>query len=95
MTTPNAAIRDLEAQLGANWPNIGNACDLSCRTRAELAKDLDGFDSEDISIVVSGSLARNEYTSGSDIDWSLLVDGFADVNHQAVREKVALMPLAA
>jgi hypothetical protein len=89
MTTPNAPIREIEARVSADWTNIREACDLSCRTRAELAKDLVGFDSEDISIVVSGSLARNEYTSRSDIDWSLLVDGFADVNHQAVREKVA------
>lgn len=89
MITPNAAIRDLESRIGTKWTNISDACDLSCRTRTELAEDLDGFDSDDFSIVVSGSLARNEYTSGSDIDWSLLVDGFADVNHQAVREKVA------
>jgi predicted nucleotidyltransferase len=89
MTTPNAAIRNLEARIGTKWTNISDACDLSCRTRSELAKDLAGFDSDDISIVVSGSLARNEYTSGSDIDWSLLVDGFADANHQAVREEIA------
>jgi len=36
------------------------------------------LDSEDTSIVVSGSLARDEYTAGSDIDWTLLVDGSVD-----------------
>jgi predicted nucleotidyltransferase len=89
MNSPNAAIAEFEARIGAKWSNIGTACDLSCKTRSELAKSLAGVDSEDTSIVVSGSLARNEFTPGSDIDWSLLVDGFADANHQAVREKVA------
>lgn len=32
-------------------------------------------------IVVSGSLARDEFTPGSDIDWTLLIDGFADPKH--------------
>jgi hypothetical protein len=89
MNSPNAAIAELEAQTGANWLNIRAACDLSCKTRSELAQTLAGIDSEDTSIVVSGSLARNEFAPGSDIDWGLLVDGFADANHQAVRERVA------
>jgi hypothetical protein len=89
MNSPNAAIAEFEARVGAKWLNIGEACDLSCRTRSELAKSLVGVDSEDTSIIVSGSLARNEFTSGSDIDWSLLVDGFADANHQKVCEMIA------
>ena len=89
MNSPNAAIAEFEAQAGAKWLNIGVACDFSCKTRSELARSLVGIDSEDTSIIVSGSLARNEFTPRSDIDWSLLVDGFADANHQAVREKVA------
>ena len=31
--------------------------------------------------MVFGSLARNELTAGSDIDWILLVDGIADPEH--------------
>ena len=89
MNPPNAAITEFEARIGAKWSNIGDACDLSCKTRSELAKSLAGIDSDDTSIIVSGSLARNEFTPKSDIDWSLLVDGFADANHQAVRERVA------
>ena len=89
MNSPNAAIAEFEAQAGAKWLNIGAACDLSCKTRSELARSLVGIDSEDTSIIVSGSLARNEFAPRSDSDWSLLVDGFADANHQAVREKVA------
>jgi hypothetical protein len=32
-------------------------------------------------VVVSGSLARNEFTAGSDVDWTLLIDGQADPQH--------------
>jgi hypothetical protein len=39
------------------------------------------YDSTDLSIVVFGSLARGEWTSGSDLDWTLLVDGEADYQH--------------
>jgi predicted nucleotidyltransferase len=35
-------------------------------------------DSEDCSLVVSGSLARDEFTPGSDIEWTFLIDGQAD-----------------
>ena len=35
----------------------------------------------DSSLVAFGSLARGEYTEGSDLDWTLLVDGQADGAH--------------
>jgi len=54
----------------------------------ELRTALAGLDSEDTSIVVSGSLARDEFTKGSDIDWSLLVDGSADPKHHDLRRKI-------
>ena len=47
----------------------------------ELRNALTGLDSEDTSIVVSGSLARDEFAKGSDIDWSLPMDGSADPKH--------------
>jgi len=37
--------------------------------------------SEDVSLVVFGSLARLEYTAKSDLDWALLVDGQARPGH--------------
>jgi hypothetical protein len=45
-------------------------------------------DSEDTSIVVFGSLARDEYTKGSDIDWTLLIDGFADPAQLALTREI-------
>lgn len=46
-----------------------------------LEAQLGEFTTEDTSIVVFGSLARHELTSGSDLDWVLLVDGIADPEH--------------
>ncbi len=39
------------------------------------------FDDTTVSLVVFGSMARREWTSGSDVDWTLLVDGPADPQH--------------
>lgn len=77
MRTP---IQALEAKLNARWKNITSARDLSAQTRSRLRRDLVGLDSDDSSVVISGSLARDEFTSGSDIDWTLLIDGQADPN---------------
>ena len=49
------------------------------------------FDSEDWSIVVSGSWARNEFTRGSDIDWTPLVDGSADPKHHDLVREIGLL----
>lgn len=73
-------VQALEARLNARWSNIAACRDLSVQTRAKLKRALMCVDSEDSSVVVSGSLARDEFTLGSDIDWSLLIDGQADPN---------------
>jgi predicted nucleotidyltransferase len=44
--------------------------------------------SSDTSIVVFGSLARDEYTSGSDADWTLLIDGGANSDHLRLAQKI-------
>ena len=80
MSPTPTPVQTLEARLSARWKNITEARDLSARTRSKLRKDLAGLDSDDSSIVISGSLARDEFTSGSDIDWTLLIDGQADPN---------------
>jgi predicted nucleotidyltransferase len=43
----------------------------------------------DTSVVVFGSLARDEYRSGSDADWTLLIDGEANSDHLRVAKKIA------
>src|SRR5258705_4321393 len=71
----------LEHRLGADWSAIKNARESAVEKRAELRAFLVSLDSDDTSIVVFGSLARDEFTSGSDIDWTLLLDGMANPEH--------------
>jgi hypothetical protein len=65
----------LEQKLGARWLAIARARGETDQRLRQLDAGLAEFTSEDASVVVFGSLARGEYTSGSDLDWTLLVDG--------------------
>lgn len=78
---PQSPVQVLEARLGGNWEHIRNARERAHNRRNELKSALSGFDSEDTSVVVFGSLARDEFTEGSDIDWTLVIDGSADPKH--------------
>ena len=48
-----------------------------------------GTSSTDACVVVFGSLARKEWTSKSDVDWTLLIDGQADPQHLELTQTVA------
>lgn len=89
-------VTELERRLGADWANLREARRLSQKQRAVITEAARDLDSEDTSIVVSGSLARDEFTAGSDLDWTLLIDGSADPQHHALFQKVdhVIKPLA-
>ncbi len=74
----------LSRRLGEPWSNIEAARELSREKLAQLREVFADSDSDDTSIVVCGSLAREEFTEGSDIDWTLVLDGIADPNHHAL-----------
>ena len=78
----------LAARFGADWPHIKSARERSGAEKATLKSELAEFDSADTSIVVFGSLARGEFTEGSDIDWTFLIDGSADPDHLAAARRV-------
>lgn len=90
---PQSPVQVLEARVHSNWEHIRRARERAHNKRDALKSALAGFDSEDTSVVVFGSLARDEFTDGSDIDWTLLIDGSADPKHlelvHAVDEVVA------
>jgi predicted nucleotidyltransferase len=71
----------LAARSGAEWPSIARARTRAAEIRERLAVSISDHTSEDTSLVVFGSLARKECTSGSDLDWVLLVDGAANAEH--------------
>jgi predicted nucleotidyltransferase len=81
-------------QLLAEWPAIhqaqkASAAQLTRLREAVRASLHDPIDSGDVSLVVFGSLARGEWTQGSDLDWTLLIDGQADHRHAQAAHRVA------
>jgi hypothetical protein len=81
------SLYKLRKQCGREWPAIAKAKESAVfkldfiRQNILQAAGSSPLDSEDISVVVFGSLAREEWTSGSDLDWTLLIDGGADHEH--------------
>jgi predicted nucleotidyltransferase len=83
---PIDALADLT---GSTWPSLKLAREYTQSKRSELQKALKRIDTDDTSIVAFGSLARDEATLGSDIDWTLLVDGIADPLHASSAQEIA------
>jgi hypothetical protein len=88
------AVLQLAARLGCSWPHIATAGQAAEAERRRLGHAIAArrLIPEDTSFVVFGSLARGEWTPGSDVDWALLVDGPADDNHltmtHAIRREI-------
>ena len=78
----------LEDRLGEKWQHINSSREAALGIRARLQSGVAGINSDDTSIVIFGSLARNEYTEGSDVDWMLLIDGSADPKHLDLEQKI-------
>lgn len=81
MRETSTILPALQAKADRAWPHLLEARRRSAATYADLQELLHDQDPSDTSIVVFGSLARGEYTSGSDLDWTLLIDGQADEEH--------------
>ncbi|MBL0309573.1 MAG: nucleotidyltransferase domain-containing protein [Bacteroidetes bacterium] len=70
---------------GREWKGISGAINLAEKYRVSISQAFPPppLFSSDIDLVVFGSLARNECTEGSDLDWTLLIDGQANSVHRA------------
>jgi len=53
-----------------------------------LSAAIPRYTSQDTSLVVFGSLARGEWTSGSDLDWTYLIDGQANSDHLIIAQEI-------
>ena len=53
-----------------------------------LSKGIGKYTTEDTSLVVFGSLARGEWTSKSDLDWTYLIDGEANSDHLRISQEI-------
>lgn len=82
------AIEELEARLGCPWGNLAASRKRAAEELAGLAALLDEEAPADTSIIVFGSVARGELTAGSDLDWTLLVDGQADHQHAEIIARI-------
>jgi hypothetical protein len=91
---PPAHVLRLQDALGVAWPNITASHVRAAETLTRLKASLFPLVPPDTALVVFGSLARKELTAGSDIDWTLLVDGAASSDHwditQRIRAKVGI-----
>jgi predicted nucleotidyltransferase len=86
---PEGWVARLERELGANWTAMRKARTTTEEKRASLRLAFEGRIAADTSLVVFGSVAREEMTSGSDFDWILLVDGQAQPEHAEQRHAIA------
>ncbi len=77
--TPDAALR---------WPTVSKAKTDAIALQKLLRDKLREFTSDDVDVVVFGSLARREWSSGSDVDWTLLIDGQAKPEHRIAAREV-------
>jgi hypothetical protein len=75
-------IAQFSAAAGTEWPTIVAARKDALEVQELLRSTLRQFTSDDVDVVVFGSLARREWTSGSDVDWTMLIDGQADSQHR-------------
>jgi predicted nucleotidyltransferase len=71
------ALDILEKRTASNWGHLRDARLAAVREKIEITQALETFPTADASIVVVGSLARQEFTGGSDIDWTLVLDGIS------------------
>lgn len=76
------AVFKLEERLGASWRNLRAAHGATASRLDQLSGKLQDLVTEDGAIVALGSLGRFESTANSDIDWTYLVDGQANIKHQ-------------
>jgi len=90
MNTTGDPISALEQATGSNWGAIRAAAEAAVQKRKTLVEKLtkSKLVPPDTTFVMFGSLARNEVTAGSDLDWTLLVDGQSDTKHLDVTKAI-------
>lgn len=83
------ALDRLRGGDASRWSKITEAESHSAERLKILAELADGLlPTDEGSFVVFGSLARGEYTTGSDLDWTVLIDGRADSLHLQIAHKL-------
>ena len=89
MATEPSPVEKLERSVGREWSGIRKARQTTAAKRTLLNEAFQGKIARDTSVVLFGSIARDEMTSGSDADWILLVDGQAVPEHEDQKRDIA------
>lgn len=80
------------AQWQQHWPAIAHARDQAPQIRQQIREAILQTDAQlippDAALIVFGSLSRNEWTTGSDVDWTLLLDTGANPQHYCVAQRI-------
>lgn len=87
----DSKFRKIMADAKADWSNIVKAAEEARIQQKQINSILQGDEplgNGDVSFVVFGSLAREEWTLNSDVDWTLLIDGQADPEHLIIAQSI-------
>ncbi len=88
LPSPRPHLDLLEDRLGSSWTSIRKAQLETQKWRKDLTSRFAQSGSPDTSLVVFGSVAREEVTSGSDLDWILLIDGQSFPEHKEQEREI-------
>lgn len=81
-------VEEFGFKTALTWYNIEQGVRSAETLRSELCETLSGLMSNDYDVVVFGSLARGEWTTASDVDWTLLLDGQASSDHRLIHHQI-------
>ncbi len=70
------------------WPEITRARRRAREVFELLQSELEAYQDGDVNVILFGSLARLEWTSGSDVDWTLLIDGATSPEHYKTAQAI-------
>lgn len=92
-STSSSLVSELASRCNGKWPTMAKAEKNAQGERGRREEEFSsaGLIPADTSLVVFGSLARGEWTQGSDLDWTLLVDGQVVGEHADIARGIAAL----
>jgi predicted nucleotidyltransferase len=91
MSNSGTTTDQLESHLGSLWPAIRKARGDTNAKRNHLDDLFRVRNVPDTCLVVFGSVARQEVTSSSDLDWILLIDGQSIPEHKEQERTIEII----
>ncbi|MFO0813873.1 MAG: nucleotidyltransferase domain-containing protein [Gemmatales bacterium] len=86
-----SALEELQKKCQSSWEHL-HAAQREAHSHLQALSELvlaEKTESQHVSVVIFGSLARREWTQSSDLDWTLLIDGPVDSRHATEANRLA------